>query len=230
MLRKSLSGIVPPRRGCRMFDDDSEKAKRKVFFRKVAKAIKENPGNYSDKLTEFGFTWFDDEVDEEGEEERTATIRNDNEKYLVAYFEGSTELSDQVLDAFLAEKNSDSPNYPLFRVYFKKGNDKLKDLLKYGLEKYPTDIGLLGDLGYYNEFCNVLGELIQAYLLACGKEHELGRFGELVMSFYFDTEPDGFDAFHELEQVCSPGSPKWEVIQSIRMELEVDSEMEDIEF
>lgn len=213
-----------------MFDDDSEKAKRKALFRKVARAIKENPGSYSDDLAELGFTWFDDEVDDEAEEERSATIRNDNEKHLVAYFEGEAELSDQVLDAFLAEKNSDFPNYPLFRVYFKKGNDNLRHLLMYGLEKYPTDIGLLGDLGYYNEFRNVLGDLIEAYLLACGKEHDLDRFGDLVMSFYMDTAPDGFDTFHELEQVCSPGSPKWEVIQRIQKELEADRELDDIEF
>ena len=100
----------------------------------------------------------------------------------------------------------------------------------YGLEKYPTDIGLLGDLGYFNEFRNVLRDLINAYLLACGKEHDLGRFGEFVMSLYFDTDPDGFDAFHELGQVCSPGSPKWEVVQSIREELEADSKRDDIEF
>ena len=168
-----------------MFDDDSEKAKRKALFRRVARAIKENPGSYSDKLGELGFTWFDDEVDEEVEEERAATIRNDNEKYLVAYFEGETELSDQVLDAFLAEKRSASPNYPLFRVYFKKGNDKLKDLLMYGLEKYPTDIGLLGDLGYYNEFRNVLRDLIEAYLLACRKERDLDKFSEFDYELLF---------------------------------------------
>jgi hypothetical protein len=99
-------------------DDDSEKERRKELFEKVAKAVKEDPKNYAEKLAELGFTWFDDEVDEEDEEERVATIRNDNEKYLVAYFEGDTDLSDQILDAFLAEKSSKSPNYPLFRVYF----------------------------------------------------------------------------------------------------------------
>jgi hypothetical protein len=213
-----------------MFDDDSEKERRKELFEKVAKAVKEDPKNYAEKLAELGFTWFDDEVDEEDEEERVATIRNDNEKYLVAYFEGDTELSDQTLDAFLAEKSSKSPNYPLFRVYFKKGNDKLKDLLKYGLEKHPTDIGLLGDLGYFNEFRNVLGDLIEAYLLACGKEHDLGRFSELVMNFYMDTDLDGFDAFHELEKVCSPGSAKWKAIQAVRNKLGSDAEPDDIEF
>ena len=75
------------------------------------------------------------------------------------------------------------------------------------LRSIPPTSASLGDLGYYNEFRNVLGDLIDAYLLVCGKEHDLGRFSELVMSFYFDTDPDGFDAFYELEQVCSPGSP-----------------------
>ena len=213
-----------------MFDDDFEKEKRKLMFKEVARVIKEHPRNYTEKLAELGFTWVDDEIDEEEVEERAATIRTDNEKNLVAYLEGEVELSDKVLDLFLTEKNSDSLNYPLFRRYFKKGNTRLKELLMYGLEKHPTDRGLLSDLSYYHEFRNILGELIEAYLTACGREHDLDRFGQLVMSFYLDTEPDGFDALHELEQVCSPGSEKWEVIQAVRKQLESDSEPEDIEF
>jgi hypothetical protein len=213
-----------------MFDDDSEKEKRREVFAKVAKAIREDPQNYVEKLSDLGFTWVDDETDNEAVEERSATIRNDNEKDLVSYFEGKTELSDEVLDAFLAEKSSDSPNYPLFRIYFKKGNDNLKRMLIYGLEKYPTDIGLLGDLGYYNEFRNVLGDLIKAYILACGKEHDLCRFRELVISFCMDTDLDGFDALFELEQVCSPGTGKWEVIQDVRKELEIEADLREIEF
>jgi len=148
----------------------------------------------------------------------------------VGYLEGDTGFSDQVLDTYLAEKNSDSLNYPLFRRYFKKGNDRLKELLLYGLGKCPTDIGLLSDLAYYHEFRNILGELIEAYMTACGREHDLERFSQLVMSFYLDTEPDGFDALHELEQACSRGSEKWDAIQSVREILKSDSEPEDIEF
>jgi hypothetical protein len=213
-----------------MFDDDSEKEKHKEVFEKVAKAIRENPKNYVEKLAELGFTWVDDEIDDEDVEERSATIHNDNEKILVAYFDGETKLSDQVLDTFLAEKNSDDLNYPLFRRYFKRGNNNLKYLLLYGLEKHPTDIGLLSDLAYYHEFRNILGELIEAYLMACARENDLDRLSELVMSFYLDTEPDGFDALHELEQVCSPGSDKWKVIQSIRKKIKSDSEPHDIRF
>jgi hypothetical protein len=213
-----------------MFDDDSEKEKRKVLIEKVSRAIKEDPENYVEKLAELGFEWFDDETDEEDVEERGATIRSDNEKFLVAYFEGETELSDKVLDAYLTEKDSDALNYPLLRRYFKRGNNNLKRLLLYGLEKHPTDIGLLSDLSYFHEFCNVLSELIEAYLIACGKETDLDKFSELVMSFYMDTEPDGFDALYELEQVCSPGSGKWKVIQSVRKQIESDSESESVEF
>ena len=213
-----------------MFDDDFEKEKRKLVFKEVARVIKEHPKNYAEKLAELGFTWMDDEVDEEAVEERAATIRTDNERYLVGYLEGETGLSDQVLDTYLVEKNSDALNYPLFRRYFKRGNDRLKELLMYGLKKQPTDIGLLSDLAYYHEFRNILGELIEAYMTACGREHELERFSQLVMSFYLDTVPDGFDAFHELEQVCSRGSEKWDAIQSVRKILESDSEFEDIEF
>jgi hypothetical protein len=213
-----------------MFDDDFEKKKRKLVFKEVARVIKAHPKNYMEKIAELGFRWVDDEVDEEEVEERAATIRTDSERYLVGYLEGDTGLSDQVLDTYLAEKDSDSLNYPLFRRYFKKGNDRLKELLMYGLDKHPTDIGLLSDLAYYHEFRNILGELIQAYMTACGRGHDVDRFSQLVMSFYLDTEPDGFDAFHELEQACSRGSEKWDAIQSVREILKSDSEPEDIEF
>jgi hypothetical protein len=213
-----------------MFDDDFEKEKRKLVFKEVARVMREHPKNYMEKLAELGFRWVDDEVDEEEVEERAATIRSDNERYLVGYLEGETDLSDQVLDIYLAEKDSDSLNYPLFRRYFKRGNDRLKELLMYGLGKHPTDIGLLSDLAYFHEFRNILGELIEAYLTACGIENDQERFSQLVTSFYLETEPDGFDAFHELEQVCSRCSEKWDAIQSVREILKSDSDPEDIEF
>jgi len=67
-------------------------------------------------------------------------------------------------------------------------------------------------------------------MTACGTEHDLERFSHLVMSFYLVTEPDGFDALHELEQVCSRGSDEWDAIQSVRAILKSNSEPEDIEF
>jgi hypothetical protein len=198
-----------------MSDDDSEREKRKLLFEQVARAIKEDPGNHVEKLAELGFTWVDDELDEEEIEERAATIRSDNEKYLVGYFEGERDLSEQVLDIYLAEKNSESLNYPLFRSYFRRGNIKLKELLLYGPEKHPTDIGLLSDLAYYHEFRNVLGELIRCYLRACDKEQDMGNFEELVAGFYFDTHADGYDAICELEQRNPAGSQKRRIIDKV---------------
>jgi len=203
-----------------MFDDTAEKKKHRLVFEKVARAIQENPDNFLEKMDKLGFRWVDDEVDDEDVEEKAATIRNDSEKRLVGYFEGEIDLSDQVLDTYLAETASDSLNIPLLKSYFKKGNERLKELLLYGLEKRPTDIDLLSDLAYYHDFRNVLGELIQAYLRACEKESDPDRFSQMVMSFCLDTEPDGFDAFHELEHVYRPGSSKWTLIQSVRRVLE----------
>ena len=103
-----------------MIDDDYEKIRREIVFEKVAKALKKDPKNWTKEVEELGFEWFDDDNgDEEEVEEKLAKPENSNQEFLVNYFEGDIELSDQVLDAFLTEKDSDEPNYPLFRKYFK---------------------------------------------------------------------------------------------------------------
>ena len=87
-------------------------------------------------------------------EEKLAKPENPNQELLIAYFEGDLELSDQMLDAFLTEKNSDAPNYPLFRKYFKSGNENLKRLIISGLKRSPADMGFLSDLTFFHEFKN----------------------------------------------------------------------------
>lgn len=211
-----------------MDDDAFEDRRRREVFEKVSGAIKKDPKNWVANLGEIGFQWFDDEEDEEEIEESAATIGNDNQRLLVACFEGETALSDHVLDAYLKEKDSESPNYPLVRKYFKRGNENLKRLLMLGLDRHPTDIGLLGDLAYFHEFGSILGELIQAYLRACEGESEPDRFAELVTCFYLHTEPDAYDAMHELEQIYGPDSAKWRIIQEVRKELESGPEPESI--
>jgi hypothetical protein len=213
-----------------MVDDDYEKFKRKLRFEQVAKAIKEDPKNWTSKLEELGFQWFDDEYDQEEEEEKVAKPENPNQEFLVAYFEGSVDLSDRVLDSFLAEKESIDPNYPLFRKYFKRGNENLKKMIVFGLEKNPTDIGFLNNLAYFHESRNILGELIQFYLIACEKETDSGYFEELVRDFIIYTEPDGYDALYELEQKWGADSDKGKVSREIRRERESKSESDVIYF
>jgi len=210
-----------------MVDDDYEKIMRELKFEKVAKTIKGNPEDWSKELEKLGFHWFDDDYDSEEEEERLAKPENPNQEFLVGYFEGALGLSDQVLDTFMAEKESADPNYPLFRKYFKKGNDHLKKLLVVGLEKKPADIGLLNDLGYFHEFRNILGELIQLYLKAC-EEEDAADFEELVQDFCLHTAPDGFVALYKLEQKYGPETDKGKIVRKIRQEQ--DSQPEYVKF
>jgi hypothetical protein len=205
-------------------DDDFEKLKRELIFERVSKAIEKDPKNWTSQLEDLGFQWFDDEDDQEEVEEELAKPENVNQEFLVGYFEGYINLSDQVLYSFFAEKNSSTPNYPLIRKYFKKGNENLRRLLIYGLEKTPTDIDLLNDLGFFSEFRNILGDLIQFYLKACKEEKDMSKFEELVRDFYYYTEPDGFDALYEIEHQIPPESDKRKIIEKTRQELELESE------
>jgi len=207
-----------------MSDDDFEKLRRELVFEQVSKVMKENPENWGSKLEELGFQWVDDECDEEEVEENIAKPENVNHELLVAYFEGAAKLSEQVLDTYLAEKESATPNYPFIRKYFKRGNEHLRRLLIFGLERRPTDIGLLNDLGFFHEFRNTLADLIHYYLKACKEEHDMSNFEELVLSFYYDTVPDGFDALYELEQHIAPGSDKAKIVQKIRQGQKLDPE------
>ena len=192
-----------------MIDDDYEKIKREIVFEKAAKAIKEDPKNWIKQLEDIGFEYFDDGYgDEEELEEKLAKPENPNQELLVDYFEGDIELSDQMLDAFLTEKDSDSPNYPLFRKYFKSGNENLKRLIISGLKRSPAAIGLLSDLAFFHEFKNILSELIEYYLIACDHEQNLQNFEKLALQFYYDTDPDGFDALYELSEKYRPDSDK----------------------
>ena len=207
-----------------MADDDFEKLRRELVFKQVSKAMKGRPKNWASKLEELGFEWVDDESDEEEVEENIAKPENLDQELLVAYFEGAAKLSDQVLDTYLAEKESATPNYPLIRKYFKRGNEHLRRLLMFGLERRPTDISLLNDLGFFHEFRNILADLIHYYLKACKEEHDMSNFEELVLSFYYDTVPDGFDAFYELEQHIAPGSDKAIIVQKVRKEQALEPE------
>jgi hypothetical protein len=209
-----------------MIDDDYEKIKREIVFEKAAKAIKENPKNWVKQVEDLGFAYFDDGYgDEEELEEKLAKPENPNQELLAAYFEGDLELSDQMLDAFFTEKDSDAPNYPLFRKYFKSGNENLKRLLISGLERSPANIGLLSDLAFFHEFKNILSELIGYYLIACDHEQNLKNFEQLALQFYYDTDTDGFDALYELSEKYGSESDKGEIVQEIlrRQESEPDS-------
>lgn len=211
------------------FDDDFEKIKNKIKFEQVAKVIKEDPKNWSNRLEDIGFFWEDDGYDDQEElEEKLAKPENINQEFLVGYFDGHISFTEAVLKTFLEERESDNPNYPLFRKYFKSGNEQLRQLLLYGLSKTATDIDLLSDLTYFHEYRNILGELISLYLKACEDEQDVDKFEEIVMDFYYATKPDGYDALYELNEKLKQDNIKRETVKKLIDK--VQSEPEDVEF
>jgi hypothetical protein len=155
------------------------------------------------------FQWMDEGCDEdEIEEEKKAIPENLNQEFLVACFEGHVRLSDAVLDAYLAEKNAESPNYPLLRRYFRRGNPVLKSLLCRSLDRSPTDSSLLQDLAFFHEHLSMLSELIERYITACTLEEAISSFTELAMDFHYNTIDDGYEALLDLRERFHNNAPK----------------------
>ena len=170
-----------------MIDDDYEKVKRNLVFKQVSAVFKKDRKNWAKHIEELGFTWIDDEDDHEKIEKQVAKPKNSNQETLVAFFDSEMSPSNELLDMFLTEKEPETPNYPLFRKYFKQGNENLKQLILFGLEKYPSNIGLLIDLSFFSWIHGILGEVIERYLFACDFEQGLKNFEELVNDFYYNT-------------------------------------------
>jgi len=72
---------------------------------------------------------------------------------------------------------------------------------------------------------DILSEMIGHYLIACDHEQNLQNFEKLALQFYYDTDPDGFDALYELSQKYRPDSEKGKIVHEIlrRQESEPDS-------
>ena len=94
-----------------------------------------------------------------------------------------------------------------------------------GLKRSPADLGLLSDLAFFHEFKNILSEMIGHYLIACDHELNLKNFEQLALQFYYDTDPDGFDALYELSEKYRPDSDKGQIVREIlrRKKAEPDS-------
>ena len=210
--------------------DEYRKIKNEMVFDKVNEIFRKNPDNYIQKMEEIGFEYHEEE-DYEKIEEDNASPQNDRQEYLVTYFDGEHELSKKTLQAFLQEHESEHPNYPLIRKYFKAANQRLKDLLLFGLDQNPINIDLLNDLSLFHEFRNILEELINRFISACRKEENLLNFSEIVQDFYYATEADSYDAIAKLKELFPPDTEKGKKIEFIAVELLRNrDESEHIEF
>ena len=176
----------------------------------VSEIIKKHPHDFRERLEEVGFEWHDDEIDllyeEETKEERMAVPETENQRRLVHFLDTGGNVTRQVLDAYLEERYSETPNLPLIRIYFKQANPNLKAILLKGLAANPTDLDLLDDLSYFSEFDNMLGELIHFYTNACFKETDMERFSLLAQDFHVNTHDQGYDALQELTTIFRSGT------------------------
>jgi hypothetical protein len=206
--------------------DEYMKLKDEIIFDKVNDIFRSQPKNFIPALSEMGFEYYEDEVDEEEIKERVAKPENQNQKDLVAFFEGKKDVSESIMAIFLSERNSVHPNFPLFRKYFKKANQNLKALLLYCLDRYPTRTDLLADLAYFHEFQNILTLLIEYYILACEKETDMEKFTEIAQDFYYSSSPDGYESLIALQDIFEPGTDKRKIVDYlITEEDEADDSM-----
>ena len=207
-----------------------EKLKNEIIIEKVDEVFLTQPDNYISALEEIGFKYYDDGDDMEEMEEANAKPENQNQKDLVAYFEGQKELSDKFLQTFPEERDTENPNLPLIRKYFKKANQNLKSLILFGLDHYPGKIELLSDLGFFHEFENILSTLITYYTQACVDQENLDTFSELARNFYNTTIPDGYEALYALRDLFETGTDKRKVIDFLMDEKGVKKDNGPVKF
>ena len=198
----------------KIWKEEYEDIKNELLMDKISDTIKKDPKNWRNNMEEIGFTWIDDSQDEI-EEEKNATPLNVSQEYLVAYFEENIIFNNQLIEIFIKETESENPNYPLFRKYFKAGNTRLLHLLTSGISCLPTNQVLLSGLSYFHENRNILTRIISAYTDACCKENNTKRFKELCIDFINDTNPDGFDALAELKLISHKNREKLLVLEEI---------------
>ncbi len=187
--------------------EEYKKLKDEIIFDKVDEIFRTQPDNYISALEEIGFKYYEDDDYEEAEEAK-ARPKNQNQKDLVAYFQGEIKLTDEIFQIFLEERDAENPNLPLVRKYFKRANQHLKSLILYGLDHYPGRLDLLSDLDYLHEFENILATLITYYTQACVDQENLETFSELARDFYYATIPDGYEALYALRDLFEPGTDK----------------------
>ncbi len=200
-----------------------EKLRDEIVIDKVNEIFRIQPDNYIAALEEIGFEYHEED-DYEEIEERNARPENQNQKDLVAFFKGEKKLSDRILHQYFEERNSEFPNLPLIRPFFKEANQNLKSLIVYGLDRYPGRIDLLSDLAFFHEFENILRLLITYYTRACVTQSNLKTLTELAWDFYYSTNPDGYEALYALRELFDPDTEKRKIIDFLIAETEEGKE------
>jgi len=195
--------------------EDYDRLQSELIRDKAGEIFRVHPRDPVAEMENLGFTYCEDDTEDEEKEERNARPTNRRQQDLVAYFEGRKPLSEEIFAGYSEEKAAEQPNYPLIRKYYKVANQHLKALLLYGLENHIGRIDLLSDLAFFHEFENCLRLLIAHYTRACIEQENLGTFTELAKDFYYSTSPDGYEAYQALQELFGPDTAKRKIIDSL---------------
>lgn len=212
-------------------NDDNDDLRNYQKKREMVKGIFcRQPHNVIDELEKLGFAYVVDDEEDESElaEERTAQAANNNEKSLVAYFNGSIVPDENLLSLWRVATNPSQgkPNYPLWRRYFRAGNEQLKQLLLFGLEQSHTDRELLSDLSFMHEFVPMLKTLITLYIRACDAENEAEPFKALARDFDNHFYISGYEALMALCEHYADHPLKAQWVKQIISEQDADATIE----
>jgi len=215
-----------------IFSDDDDKDFRK--YQEKQEAVKDvfrrQPHNVIDELEKLGFAYVVDDEEDETElaEEHTAQAANNNEKVLVAYFNSKTTPNENLLSLWRAATtpSQGESNYPLWRRYFRAGNEQLKQLLLFELEQSPTDRELLSDFSFMHEFAPMLKTLIALYQRACDAENDVERFKVLAQNFDNHLHASGYEALIYLREHYADHPSKAQWVEQIINEQATDMVVE----
>ena len=181
------------------FKKEYEEIKNEMIIEKISQVMNNDANNWKYNLEKIGLVWVDEDDTEEIQEDKKSTPDNENQRYLVSYFEGNINLDEDIIKIFIKEVEVKNPNYPLFRKYFKSRNKNLLALLLSGLSTSPANLTLLSGIGYYHTNNNILSVVINVYLTACKEKLNRNNFKDIVINFIIATSPQGYDAMEEVK-------------------------------
>ncbi len=188
--------------------------KDKKLMADVDEIFRQHPENYRERLEELGFK-YEDEDDFDIIDEEIAQPENPRQERLVAFFEGAEAVTEELFTLFSEEKASDETNYPLIRKYFRQGNQRLKELIVYGLEKYPERVDLLDDLLFFHEFCEVYPLVVKYYTRACLLQGNMETFSNLARDFFEVTRSQDHREYYALRDLFDPGSVRRKIMDFV---------------
>jgi hypothetical protein len=205
-------------------EDDPDKLELQQYrkrVRSVSALFLRGSNNAVEEIEKLGFTYVVDENEDgdEIDEERSARPITADQISLVSYLESTVSPDEDWLTLWRSETMLDDTPFALWRRFFRAGNTQLKNLLLFGLDRVPTDRGLLAQLAFLHGFLFMPKELLARYERACDQENDPQRFRALAQEFGETTDSFGYDALAALRERYTADPAKTAVIDMLFAEM-----------